>query len=385
MKRIVILGSTGSIGRMALDVISKNRNKFSVVGLVAGSNIDLLEVQVKNFGPEIIAVSDAGRALELKKRLGRKHEVYAGEDGLKAVATYHKSDFVLSAMVGFSGLIPTIQAVKAGKVIGLANKEALVVGGSIIMEEARMHGTKILPVDSEHSAIFQCVEGRDRRYLRRVILTASGGPFIGKRMGELKGVSPEEALKHPKWSMGKKVTIDSATLMNKGLEVIEAFHLFDLPAERIDVLIHPQSIVHSLVEFTDGSLLAQMSIPDMRGPIAYALSYPQRLDNTVPRLELAAIEKLTFYQPDTENFQCLGFAYEALKEGGTMPAVLNAANEVTVNAFLERRINFSAIPVIIDKIMHFHVSKKVVDLDVIIEADRWAREKAEEYIKRRNA
>ncbi len=382
MKRIVILGSTGSIGRMALDVISKHRDKFTVVGLAAGSNIELLEEQIKSFGPEIIAVADEGRALKLGKRLGRKHEIYTGSEGLRAVAAYDKSDFVLSAIVGFSGLMPTIHAIRSGKVIGLANKETLVIAGSIVMEEARTHGAKILPVDSEHSAIFQCVEGQDRRYLKKVILTASGGPFMGKKMDELKDVSPDEALKHPKWNMGKKVTIDSATLMNKGLEVIEASHLFGLPAERIDVLIHPQSIVHSMVEFNDGALLAQISMPDMRGPIAYALSYPQRLDDTVPRLELADIEKLSFYRPDTDNFPCLGFAYEALKEGGTRPAVLNAVNEVTVNAFLERTINFNAIPVIIKKIMYSHEAKKASDLDVIIEADRWAREKAEEYIKK---
>lgn len=382
MKRIVILGSTGSIGRMALDVISKHRDKFSVVGLAAGRNIDLLEDQIKNFGPEIVTVSAERDALDLSKRLGQKTEVYTGRDGLRALAAYDKSDFVLSAMVGFSGLMPTIHAIRAGKVIGLANKETLVSAGSIVMEEARMHGATILPVDSEHSAIFQCVEGHDRRYLKKVILTASGGPFIGKRMEELKGVSPEDALKHPRWNMGKKVTIDSATLMNKGLEVIEASHLFGLSAERIDVLIHPQSIVHSMVEFNDGALLAQISMPDMRGPIAYALSYPQRLDDTIPRLELAAVEKLTFYRPDTDNFPCLGFAYEALKEGGTMPAVLNAVNEMTVSAFLERTINFDAIPVIIKEIMNSHQTRNAAGLDVIIEADRWAREKAEDYIKK---
>lgn len=382
MKRIVILGSTGSIGRMALDVISKHRDRFSVVGLAAGSNIELLEEQIKSFRPEIISVADERRALELGKRLGRKHEVYTGSDGLRSVAAYDRSDFVLSAMVGFSGLMPTIHAVRSGKVIGLANKESLVIAGRVVMEEARIHGAKILPVDSEHSAIFQCMEGQDRRYIKKVILTASGGPFIGKRKEELKDVLPEDALKHPRWRMGKKVTIDSATLMNKGLEVIEASHLFGLPAERIDVLIHPQSIVHSMVEFNDGALLAQISTPDMRGPIAYALSYPQRLDDTVPRLELADMEKLTFHRPDTENFPCLGFAYQALKEGGTMPAVLNAVNEVTVNAFLERTINFIAIPVIINKTMDSHKTKKAPDLDVIIEADRWARKKAEEYIKK---
>jgi len=383
MKRIVILGSTGSIGRMALEVISGHRDKFAVVGLVAGRNIDLLEKQVKDFGPEIVAVAGEGDARELRRRLGPRPEVHFGGEGINTVAAHGGSDFVLSSMVGFSGLVPTIRAARAGKVIGLANKETLVIAGRIVMEEARTHGARILPVDSEHSAIFQCVEGYDRRQVKRVILTASGGPFWGRTAEELKNVSPEEALKHPKWNMGKKVTIDSATLMNKGLEVIEASHLFDLPAGRIDVLVHPQSIVHSMVEFIDGGLLAQISVPDMRGPIAYALSYPERLDDAVPRLDLDTAGKLTFHRPDAENFPCLGFAYEALKEGGTMPAVLNAANEAMVNAFLGRRIAFADIPVIINKVMHSHVKGDAVELEGVVEADRWAREKAEEYIRKR--
>jgi len=384
MKKIVILGSTGSIGRMALDVISRSRDRFSVIGLVAGKNIDLLESQVKIFQPKIVAVAGEGDAQELRKRLGPRPEVLAGGEGINAVAAYGGADFVLSAMVGFSGLMPTLHAIRAGKAIGLANKETLVIAGTIVMEEAKGHGVVILPVDSEHSAIFQCIEGHDRRYVKRVILTASGGPFMGKTLEELKVVTPEDALKHPKWNMGKKVTIDSATLMNKGLEVIEASHLFGLEADRIDVLVHPQSIVHSMVEFSDGGLLAQISMPDMRGPIAYALSYPQRLENTVPPLELDTIGKLTFYRPDSESFPCLGFAYEALREGGTMPAVLNAANEVMVNAFLKGRISFTQIPVIIKKTMHSHKTQKAAELDAVIEADRWAREKAEEYIKKRN-
>jgi 1-deoxy-D-xylulose-5-phosphate reductoisomerase len=383
MKRIAILGSTGSIGRMALEVISKHRDRFAVAGLVAGRNIDLLERQVRDFSPEIIAVAGEDDARELRRRLGSRPEVRSGEEGINAVAAHNGSDFVLSSMVGFSGLIPTIRAIRAGKVIGLANKETLVIAGRIVMEEARARGARILPVDSEHSAIFQCMEGYDRGQVKRVILTASGGPFIGKTMEELKNVTPEQALKHPKWNMGKKVTIDSATLMNKGLEVIEASHLFDLPAGRIDVLVHPQSIVHSMVEFTDGGLLAQISVPDMRGPIGYALSYPERLDDTVPRLDLETVGQLTFQRPDAENFPCLGFAYEALKDGGTMPAVLNAANEAAVNAFLGGRINFTDIPVIINEIMHSHVNGRAAELEEVIEADRWARESAEDHIKRR--
>jgi 1-deoxy-D-xylulose-5-phosphate reductoisomerase len=382
MKRVVILGSTGSIGRMALDVIARSRDRFTVSGLVAGRNIDLLETQVKTFRPEVVAVAGEADARELRKRLGRGPEVLAGAEGINTVASHGRADFVLSAMVGFSGLMPTLHAVRAGKVIGLANKETLVIAGSLIMEEARQRGVVILPVDSEHSAIFQCIQGHDMKYLRRVILTASGGPFMGKTARELRHVTLEDALKHPKWNMGKKVTIDSATLMNKGLEVIEASHLFGLDAGRIDVLVHPQSIVHSMVEFTDGGLLAQISMPDMRGPIAYALSYPQRLENMVPPLELDAISNLTFCRPDSESFPCLGFAYAALREGGTMPAVLNAANEVLVNAFLKGKIPFTRIPVIIEKTMQFHETQKAAELDAVIAADRWAREKTEEFIRK---
>jgi 1-deoxy-D-xylulose-5-phosphate reductoisomerase len=381
VKQIVILGSTGSIGKMALDVISRSRDRFAVAGLVAGKNIDLLESQVKTFHPEVVAVADGGDAQELRKRLGRRPEVLSGGEGINAVAAYGGADFVLSAMVGFSGLMPTLHAIRAGKVIGLANKETLVVAGTIVMREAKDCEAVILPVDSEHSAIFQCIEGRDRRYVKRVILTASGGPFMGKTQEELKAVTTEDALKHPRWNMGKKVTIDSATLMNKGLEVIEASHLFGLDADRIDVLVHPQSIVHSMVEFSDGGLLAQMSMPDMRGPIAYALSYPQRMKDVVPPLELDAIGTLTFCRPDSESFPCLGFAYDALREGGTMPAVLNAANEVIVNAFLKGRISFARIPVIINRTMGSHRTQNAAELDAVIDADRWAREKTEEYIR----
>jgi len=382
MKRVVILGSTGSIGRMALEVISRHSDDFCVVGLAAGKNVDLLGRQVKAFRPQIVAVAKEEGARELRRTVGRKTEVCFGEEGMKAVAACRQADFVLSAMVGFSGLVPTVHAVRAGKVIGLANKESLVIAGSIVMKEAKAHRATILPVDSEHSAVFQCLEGQDRRYVKRIILTASGGPFMGRKKAELREVSPEEALQHPNWSMGKKITIDSATMMNKGLEVIEASHLFCLPHEMIDVVVHPQSIVHSMVEFRDGALLAQISVPDMRGPIAYALSYPRRLASTVARLELASIQQLTFHKPDTKNFPCLQLAYDALREGGTMPAVLNAVNEVAVNAFLEKRINFGRIPVIIKRVMNSHTTGKAVELGAVIEVDKWAREKAEEHIRR---
>lgn len=380
MKRIVILGSTGSIGKNALDIISRHRDRFSVVGLSAGSNIDLLEEQINIFKPRVVAIVDEKSAVDLRRRTAGGTEVLSGEEGINNVAAFVDSDFVLSSIVGFSGLAPTLSAVRAGKVVGLANKESLVTAGAIVMKEAEHYGSKILPVDSEHSAIFQCLDGRDMSFLKRVILTASGGPFVGKKSRELNDVKPADALNHPNWKMGKKVTIDSATLMNKGLEVIEAAHLFSLTADRIAVLVHPESILHSLVEFTDNTMLAQMSMPDMKGPISYALSYPERLKDSVAGLRLDMTGKLTFYPPDTETFPCLRYAFDALKEGGTMPAVLNGANEIAVNAFLEKRVPFSAIPVIIDKAMNSHDTKTDIRLESVIEADKWAREKAEGYV-----
>ena len=391
MKLVTILGSTGSIGRSALEVISKRRDRFKVVGLTAGSNITLFEEQIKIFEPEMAAVADEATALELRKRLNIK--VLSGNEGIAEVASYNRSDFVLSAIVGFAGLLPTLSAVRAGKTVGLANKESLVVAGDIVMGDAAKYGSKIIPVDSEHSAIFQCIEGRGRDSIKRIVLTASGGPFFGSTRGELGKVTLEDALKHPNWDMGRKITIDSATLMNKGLEVIEAHHLFGFSQDDIDVLIHPQSIVHSMIEFKDRSYLAQLSVPDMKGPIAYALSYPERLEDPMPVLDLSRIEKLTFRKPDTECFPCLLYAYEAAKEGGTMPAVLNAANEVAVDAFLQKRIGFNDIPVIIKDTMNSHrkevgttrphpgglaeeSNRAVREIDVVIEADRWAREKA---------
>ncbi|MFZ6016110.1 MAG: 1-deoxy-D-xylulose-5-phosphate reductoisomerase [Nitrospirota bacterium] len=384
MKRITILGSTGSIGKSTLDVISRHRERFKVVALAAGSNISLLEKQIKTFAPEIVAVADEASARELQKRVGTRHAVslLSGQNGIAEVASYEKSDFVLSAIVGSAGLIPTILAIRSGKTIGLANKEALVMAGKIVTEEAKKYGVKILPVDSEHSAIFQCIEGHKRSDVRRIILTASGGPFVDKTTDEMNNITPEEALKHPSWNMGKKITIDSATLMNKGLEVIEAYYLFGIPPERIDVLIHPQSIVHSIVEFNDRTCIAQLSVPDMKGPIAYALSYPERLDDIVIGLDLERIPSITFRRPNNECFPCLSYAYRAIEAGGTMPSVLNAANEVAVGAFLYNKIRFNDIPVIIKKTMDCHVPQIETELDAVIEADRWAREKAEEIIKK---
>jgi 1-deoxy-D-xylulose-5-phosphate reductoisomerase len=385
MKRLTILGSTGSIGRNALDIVSRHRDKFKVAVLTAGNNIALLEKQITSFSPEIVAVADESAARELKKKRGRKSpsalKILSGRDGIAEAAAYKNSDFVLSAIVGAAGLIPALSAIRSGKTIGLANKEALVMAGRIMMGETKKYGSRILPVDSEHSAIFQCIEGHRRSDVRRIILTASGGPFFGKSIQSLKHITPEEALNHPKWKMGKKITIDSATLMNKGFEVIEAHHLFGLPPHSIDVIVHPQSIVHSIVEFHDRSCIAQLSVPDMKGPIAYALTYPQRLENVIEGLSLHEIGSLTFQKPENKNFPCLSYAYRALEAGGTMPSVMNAANEVAVLAFLRGMIRFTEIPAVIRKTMDKHAVMPDTELEVVIEADRWARDKAHEVVR----
>lgn len=380
MKRIAILGSTGSIGRNTLDVISRNGNDFRVVGLAAGKNFDLLEDQVKAFNPEIVAVADSSAADSLKKRTNGV-KILSGADGVQQVASYEHADLVISAIVGSAGLLPTLTAIRSGKTIGLANKEALVMAGEIVIREAKKYGAKIIPVDSEHSAIFQCIYGRSKAEIKRIILTASGGPFVNRSREELKDIKTDDALRHPNWTMGRKISIDSATLMNKGLEVIEACRLFDMPAEKIDVLIHPQSIVHSMVEFMDRSFLAQMSVPDMRGPIAYALSYPDRIKDPIPGLELDKIGTLTFRKPDNENFPCLSYAYDALRAGGTMASVLNAANEIAVQAFLDNKIGFNDIPLVIKKTMEKHSVKQISLVEEALEADSWARDTAKKIIK----
>jgi 1-deoxy-D-xylulose-5-phosphate reductoisomerase len=381
MKRITILGSTGSIGRSTLDVIEQNSEEFRVVALTAGRNIDLFERQIRSFKPEIAAVADKKTAAALRRRI-RSVEILAGEEGISAVASYGDSDFVVSSIVGSAGLLPTLAAIRAGKSVGLANKETLVVAGELVMHEARRNGVRIIPVDSEHCAVFQCLAGYRKSEIRRIILTASGGPFFNRRREELGNIRAKDALKHPNWSMGRKITIDSATLMNKGFEVIEACWLFGIPPEKVDVLIHPQSIVHSMVEFRDRTCLAQMSVPDMRGPIAYALSYPRRLDDPIGGLELDRIGSLTFRKPDTRKFPCLSYAYEAIRSGGTVPAVLNAANEVAVKAFLDDRIRFNDIPVIIRKTIDGHTAKKNAALEDVLTVDGWARRAAASHIRR---
>jgi 1-deoxy-D-xylulose-5-phosphate reductoisomerase len=379
MKKIVVLGSTGSIGRSALSVISAHSDKYKIVGLTANRNHELLLRQIKEFGPEIVAVSDPEAAAHLRAQV--KIPVLEAEEGVCRVSAYEDADFVLSAIVGFAGLMPTLSAVKAGKTIGLANKETLVTAGSIVMEEARKSGSVILPVDSEHSAVFQCLKGADKDSVRRIILTASGGPFLNMSIDELENVRPEDALRHPNWSMGRKITVDSATLMNKGLEVIEAHHLFGLEPERIGVIIHPQSIVHSMVEFVDGCIIAQMSVPDMKAPIAYALSYPERLEGVIPCLDLSEVSGLTFSMPDTGRFPCLSYAYDALREKGVMPAVLNASNEAAVDAFLGGDIGFNDIPAIIKNVMDNHGNETAGAIGAVLEADGKARREAAKMIK----
>ncbi len=385
MKRLAILGSTGSIGRSALEIVSANRDRFRVTVLTAGANVALLDRQMEMFSPDVVAVATKEAAGELRRRIGKRRasasKILSGQDGIAAAAAYKDADFVLSAIVGAAGLIPTLSAVRSGKTVGLANKEALVMAGKIVMTESRRFRSKIIPVDSEHSAIFQCIEGRRKAAVKTIILTASGGPFADRRAADMTAITPEEALKHPRWKMGKKITIDSSTLMNKGLEVIEAHYLFGLPHEKIDVVIHPQSIVHSIVEFRDRSCIAQLSVPDMKGPIAFALAYPHRIDNVIDRLSLHDLGALTFKKPEQSSFPCLSYAYKALEAGGTMPAVLNAANEVAVNAFLKKAVKFTEIPVVIGKTMDEHSVGPDTQLQAILDADRWARKTSEGVIK----
>lgn len=384
MKKITVLGSTGSIGVSALDVIEKNPGRFRVAALAAGKNIKLLHGQIDKFRPKIVSVSDLQSAAELRRQIkpGTRTKIVAGPEGLQEVASFAGADIVLSAISGAAGLLPTLAAIEAGKDIALANKETMVIAGDIVTEKAREKGVSILPVDSEHSAVFQCLQGQQHGNIKKIILTASGGPFLNYKKSELKKVTVSEALRHPRWKMGKKITIDSASMMNKGLEVIEAKWLFDLAMEQIDILIHPQSVVHSMVEFVDGSLLAQMGIPDMRTPIAYALTYPERIKNDLPLLDLAKTKNLEFLQPDVKKFTCIRLAYEAGTCGGTMPAVLNAANEVTVEAFLDKKIKFVDLPEIIDKVLSGHKVVKKPALEELLQADKWARMQAKEIIER---
>jgi 1-deoxy-D-xylulose-5-phosphate reductoisomerase len=382
MKKIAVLGSTGSIGLNSLKVIESNPDKYKAVALAAGRNIDLLLRQIEQFQPEAVAVLDEDLAEQLRIRLkSAGPEVYSGEDGFVRLATLDMADMVISAMTGAAGLVPTYAAIQAGKDIGLANKETMVMAGPLVMDQAKKRGVSIIPIDSEHSAILQSLQGHPIEDLKRIILTASGGPFKAWSLEEMRSATPEQALNHPNWNMGQKISIDSATLMNKGLEIIEAKWLFDLHTDQIDIVIHPQSIVHSMVEYRDGSILAQMGIPDMIVPISYALSFPRHIETPLPQLELDKIGVLTFEKPDLRRFESLSLAFRAVEVGDSMPAVMNGANEIAVEAFLDGRIGFLRIPELIKRTMESHQTFSVGSIEKVIEADGWAREKARELLE----
>jgi 1-deoxy-D-xylulose-5-phosphate reductoisomerase len=384
MKRLSILGSTGSIGVNTLHIVSQFPERFEVVSLSAGLNIGLFKQQILQFRPKIVSVLNKELSESLRRGLPNVPvEIVHGVEGLIQVATHPEVDQVVSAIVGAVGLIPTLSAIKTGKNIALANKEPLVMAGKIVMEEAKRNHVQILPVDSEHSAIFQALLGHRKEDVHRLILTASGGPFLKLPFSRLHEVTVKEALNHPHWEMGKKITIDSASLMNKGLEVIEAHWLFNTPTEKIVVFIHPQSVVHSMVEFIDGSIVAQMGIPDMKIPISYALSFPERLNLSLTPLDLSKSDALTFSPPDPQRFPCLKLAYQSIQIGETMPAILNAANEVAVSAFLEGSLKFTEIPLLLQRVMEEHEVKPAHTVEDILRADHWARERSKAFLEGR--
>ncbi len=378
MKNVVVLGSTGSIGRNTLSVLSEFADRFSVFGLSANTNVSLLGEQIKRFKPKKAAISDEESFHRFAKE--DKIEILSGVDGLKRLCSAPEVDLVINALVGSVGLLPSFEAIESGKDLAIANKETLVMAGDLLIQKAKEKNVEILPIDSEHSAILQCLLTGKKNEVKSLILTASGGPFLRKKREDLRNVTVEEALSHPNWEMGRKITVDSATLMNKGLEVIEARWLFDMPIDQIKVLIHPQSVVHSMVEFVDGSLIAQMSIPDMKIPIQYALFYPERLLTNSKPLDLVETRGLTFEEPDREKFPCLGICYQALQMGGTAPAVLNAANERAVKAFLERKLPFIEIHEVVKRVLDHHKVMGKPGLDDILSADEWSREQANRII-----
>lgn len=381
LKKLAILGSTGSIGVSTLEIVKAFPERYQVVALTAGSNIDLLRQQIQLFSPRIVSVISDLDAQHLKSQLeGVDVQICSGITGMISCATAPEIDLVVAAVVGAAGLVPTLAAIKAGKDIALANKETLVTAGSLIMAEAKRQKINLIPVDSEHSAIFQSLSGQRREDVRRLILTASGGPFREYNLAQFSTVTPADALAHPNWDMGRKISIDSATMMNKGLEVIEARWLFDFPAAMIDVHIHPESIVHSLVEYRDGAVIAQLGIPDMKTPIAYALAWPERLPLSQQHLDLCETGQLSFFEPNKELFPCLQLAYDALASGGTVPAVMNAANEVAVEAFLTNRLSFLKISQVIEKVMCQHRSENLTTVEQALRADLWGRRKAQELI-----
>lgn len=384
MKKITILGSTGSIGTQTLDVARKNKDKFEIVAISANSSVELLLEQILEFCPKYVAVYDEKSANRLKEMIPENIdiEVLSGMEGLVKICQLEEIDVVLTAVVGMIGLVPTMAAIKSKKTIALANKETLVTAGELVMREARKHNVEILPVDSEHSAIFQCLNGENKKEIEKIILTASGGPFRGKKKEDLINVKKEQALKHPNWDMGRKISIDSSTLMNKGLEVIEAKWLFGVEADDIEVVVHPQSIVHSMVSFRDSSVMAQLGCPDMRLPIQYALTYPDRLETNFERLDFRKASTLTFEEPDMETFPCLRLAFEALKMGGTYCAALNSANEVLVNEFLNDKIGFYDIPYYIERTLKEHKNRINPTLEDILEVDKETREFLAKILKK---
>lgn len=376
-KSIAILGSTGSIGKSTLDVVTsmnQNGEDYSVSYLVTNRNIELLYKQAKEFKPSGVVIIDEERAVQFRSLMnGENLKIFSGEKGLMEVMARGEFDVLVSSLVGFVGLRPTLEALRAGKTVALANKETLVVAGEIVNETAKKHGAPLVPIDSEHSAILQCFSGEDKTSIAKLILTASGGPFLNKDKSELGKVTVEEALNHPNWKMGNKITIDSATLMNKGLEVIEAHYLFDLPPEKIEIVVHPQSIIHSMVEFIDGSIKAQLGVPDMKIPIQYAFTYPERVQSNYQRLDFGKLTQLTFMRPDLDKFTLIRSAYNALSCGGTAPAVLNAANETAVELFLQKKIRFTGIAEMVDGALNAIEPKHAPEIEEIFEADRAAR------------
>lgn len=378
MKKILLLGSTGSIGVNALEVIRKFNDKFEVFGLTANSNIELLQEQIKEFRPKFVVVRNKKKFEELKN-IVNGCELLSGEEGLVEVAKTGDYDILVSSLVGFAGLAPTIESIKRGKRIALANKETLVAAGEVVTNLARKYNSEILPVDSEHSAIFQCLVGEKNNFIEKLIITASGGPFLNKSIESLQKVTIEEALNHPNWSMGNKITIDSSTMMNKGLEVIEAHWLFNLGKDKIDVVVHPQSIVHSMVEFIDGSIKAQLSLPDMKLPIQYALTYPERYESAFVDTHFPTLKELTFFEPDFAKFKCLKLAFDVMEQGGTAPCILNAANEIAVDKFLNREIRFLQIPELIENSLNEMDISSIVDFETIIQCDRQTREISQKF------
>jgi 1-deoxy-D-xylulose-5-phosphate reductoisomerase len=381
MKKLTILGSTGSIGVSTLDVVAAQPEMFRVVALTAGNNLELLKSQIEAFSPELVSVLTPDKAKTLSRMLtGKKPQIMHGVEGMIAAATASETNMVVAAIVGAAGLVPTAAAIMAGKDVALANKETLVTAGHLIMDMVREAGVKLYPVDSEHCAVFQSMVGHRNQDIARVILTASGGPFLNWSRERLADATVTDALNHPNWSMGRKITVDSATMMNKGLEVIEARWLFDIPVDRIAVNVHPQSIIHSMVEYIDGSVMAQLGVPDMKGPIAYALTYPARIPSGVKPLDLTTLSGLTFFNPDLDRFPALRLAYEAVQAGESMPAVMNAANEIAVEAFLAGRIGFMAIAESIERVMNLHPAHALRSIEEVLEADRWGRKTAREVL-----